>query len=288
MRTNAPLYGILAAVWILAGTWIFSKFICGSSVANSAIPALSVEDGLFKATAPETFYFNENAAAPNAESTELKESFAKIATYVNANSDKQLTLVGLYDKDEANPTEYENLGVARAESMKKLLNLVHGADESRILTSGASNDSLIYINNRLYNGVTFTFVEPTENFGQTVSMSDEMDMTPEDWTFSGNNIDLDVTPEIQHYLDKLRSYLSNNPGSVIEVNGHVAASGSASQDDRESLNRASKVRRLLRNNGFKSAEVVAIGNGSESPILDSDDPEAEDENNRVVITVRTK
>lgn len=285
MRSNAPLFGILAAIWILAGTWLFSSLICGSSVANAVIPAFSIEDGLFKAGAAESFYFQENFASPNTNDS-VDEAFGRISTYLNANESKQLALVGMYDKDEVNNTDYDNLGIGRAEAIKKLLSAVHGADENKILTDGMADDSLIYFGEKLYDGVQFTFLEPTET--STSGELEELDMTPEKLMFSGNSPDLTLTPALQHSFDKLRAFLNENPGSTIRVEGHVASSGSSSTDDSESLKRARKVRRVLRNNGFKSAEVIAVGKGSSSPNVDSDHPDAEMKNNRVVIKVDTK
>ena len=239
MRSNAPIYGILAAVWILAGTWMFSRMICGPGAVSYQIPGFSLVDGEFSANATQSFYFDENSAAPNTND-QVKEAFAKVATYLNANDNKQLALVGLYDKDEQNNTDYENLGLARAESVKKLLVMMHEAEEEKISTSSQSNDSLIYADEKLYDGVTFSFMDESQMMGHSDAGPDALDMMPEVFTFSGAKMNLQVSTDVGHYFDKLRAYLVQHPGSVVHVIGHVSDLGSQRRNEEVSLARAKK------------------------------------------------
>ncbi len=66
----------------------------------------------------------------------------------------------------------------------------------------------------------------------------------------------------------------------FEVSGHTDSSGSAAHNKELSLKRAQKMRKELTARGIPEDEIVAVGRGSEQPVVKPDDTRAKKAKNR--------
>jgi len=80
----------------------------------------------------------------------------KVADYLNANPRKNLTLTGLYKGDEANNSGFENLGLGRADAIKKYL-IGLGAPAAQLLTGGRGYSDLHVVDDKAYNAIDWAW-----------------------------------------------------------------------------------------------------------------------------------
>lgn len=106
---------------------------------------------------------------------------------------------------------------------------------------------------------------------------------PEAITFSSGRADL--KPAFYPVLDKLADSLRQYPDTVVQVEGHTDSSGSASQNQMLSENRANNVRSYLMQRGIPGSRLVAVGYGASRPLASNDTASGRAQNRRVEILI---
>ncbi len=153
MFTKKPI-PLLILIWMLlvgAVNYFAPPGCCGG-----AIPSLLISDGA-KAigSSANNFHFGLGGAAPMAIDG-VKGEMQKVADYLNANPGKNLTLNGLYKSDEANDSGFGNLGLGRADAVRKYL-IGLGAPAAQLLTGGRVFGGLDITDNKAYNAISWDF-----------------------------------------------------------------------------------------------------------------------------------
>lgn len=283
------MFYILSFLVIVLGSFLIHKIICGGS---SAGPQFSVMDGDWKTKPVDAYSFGVNGAALKS-SDDVKKSLNSVATYLKDNPERSLNLNGTYYGFEKNTNiSADNLGLARAEAIKKVL-VGYKAPEDNITVSSEKLNSISTSDKTLFNPVEFVFVEKkTDGMnGESIGDGDGSLVGPiVDRSYiirfaTGDN-SMSMTSELRSYLDDALAYLDSNPNSQIVVIGHTDNQGNASANKRLSRKRAQKVRRFLRDNGVASGQVIAEGVGDEDPIDDNATEEGRRMNRRVEIKIR--
>ena len=252
-----PLLGLALAVWIIGWAWWFSKNYCGTAVVTPSTPELSISDGDFKTNSLETFSFGLSDNVPLIpEATE--GSIEKTAQYLSENPNRNLKLSGLFGSYEENPTVWENLGIARAESLKEKL-VEFGASAEQIQTTGIRVDNSVFKNERMDGGVWFTFTDKPE---EPEIIEEEPEITDYKAPFEGYTVyyktseymlDYNNQP-LFDYLKSLRRYLKANPDRKVIITGHTDNVGNRRTNEKLSNARARKVRRYLVDTGVNRSQ----------------------------------
>ena len=272
---------ILSVIFILLGSWFLSNRLCGTS---SSANQFSILDGSFKTGAidPVTFGISgSKATVPKSSETEFK----KIATYLKENDNRKLNLLGTYYASEKASND---LGLARADAIKAKLEKL-GAPKNRISISSQRLNNL-QTGDKIYNPISFEFMDAEvipeiseEAIETTENVSSVLD--PFTLRFDSGESKLEMSPALEGYLERSLTYLVENPGTVLMVTGHTDDDGSSASNMRLSKSRASKVRRFLRNNGVKSAQVKYQGKGEIQPIATNETEDGKRLNRRVEIAI---
>ena len=290
MRPLSPLFIIASLIWILGGTYLLNRMFCGAAAATARVattPFFTVEDGEFKTEPVEYFSFPMNSAKLNvnkATNTQLQS----IATYLTNNPDRTLLLTGTYASKEKNDTDYENLGVARASAIKRLL-IDMGAIAENISIAGNETNNTRFADNVLFGGVDFLFGNGGNNADSNAGTTNTFSLTDAFVIpYEGNDIEMEMTDPISNYLDKVKEYLNNNPDAVLMVYGHTDNAGDRRTNMVTSEKVARKVRRFFRNNGLKSGQVKAVAKGPDEPTSSNIDEQGRKQNRRVELRIETK
>lgn len=106
---------------------------------------------------------------------------------------------------------------------------------------------------------------------------------PEAITFTSGRADL--KPAFYPVLDKLADSLRQYPDTVVQIEGHTDSSGSASQNQMLSENRANNVRSNLMQRGIPGSRLVAVGYGASRPLASNDTASGRAQNRRVEILI---
>lgn len=302
MKPIIPILALVSAFWIFGGAYYMAKTSCGT--AATTVAPLSISDGEleFSTTANQHFSFLPSGHTIAIED-QAGKSLREVSQHLTEHPDRALTLNGWFLEGETNDSEYENLGIARAEEVKSFLLLQDSSLVDRILTSGEMKNAILTINEKQIDGVAFNFSNLENDFssdnvdadleGETDSDSESSSTlssssgTAPTLSLYGKeeikNIKMDIN--LQQQIDNMKSVLDLNPGAYIMVTGHSEKMRTASKSEDLAYIWASNVRRFFRNNGIKSKQIKASSQGANDPLVSPDDVESSTKNNRVTVEI---
>jgi OmpA-OmpF porin, OOP family len=293
MKNPIPLLALLLAGWI-AGMSYFTRQSCGDcSMPSTLAPAVSGVQNLgkslliadnansFSATTDDNLTFNASNFAFLPLSTKLQNTFKEVAAYLKGHPDRSILVNGLYGETEKNTSIFPNLGIARAQGVKKLLE-EYGCPENQIsvasLMSPLTNDSL------MIGGANYTFMDTpkTDAGGDLAKKLMHKTIT---LYFETNANTLTLSDEQRAYFADLIGYLNKNPKANISVTGHTDNKGNVDKNVTLSQDRAAFVKKYLADNNIDANQIVPAGKGPNAPIADNGTPEGRAKNRRVEISL---
>ena len=168
MRT---LFLILLFLWLIIGYFICQKYICGSNgtTESSGIAAVTDTEGdchtalVFRDSATDLDLISDD----NFRFENSKDSFLNIGddfsimlgtivTHLGENPNTLMQIKGYYTADETNSTNYENLGLARA-NMVKAYFLEQGVNSDQLRTKGKNGNPNCMEDGILQKGIAIAF-----------------------------------------------------------------------------------------------------------------------------------
>lgn len=292
MKHPIPLLALLLAAWI-AGMSYFTRQSCGDCSAPSALstPAVSgvqnvaksllIADNAnsFSAKTDDNLTFSASAFAfQQPISARLQGTFKEVAAYLTGHPERSILVNGLYGESETNKSIFPNLGIARAQSVKKLLE-TYGCPEKQIsiaaLMSLMSNDSL------MIGGANYTFMN-TPTAAPDVSKNLDKTIT---LYFDTNANTLALSDAQRAYFADLITYLNKNPKATIGVTGHTDNRGDEAKNVKLSQERAAFVKQYLADNNINAAQIVPTGKGPNAPVADNATDAGRAKNRRVELAL---
>jgi outer membrane protein OmpA-like peptidoglycan-associated protein len=278
----------------LPARWYFVCKIrqhCGSSeiVAQPSRPTtLSLKDGgntILQGY--EQFGFAPNSFEP--DMTPNNHQFLqKVAEYLQQNPGKNITLTGRYLQSEkaAKTGIFENLGIARAAAVERLLEKL-GIDEKRIsidheLANAAAMDEPI----------SFSLYTPKPD------SYEKLEYKFTDNTFSDANFDFGSAKfrpgeQCILYADSVKTFLDVHPEMVLSIIGHTDSIGSDRVNQELGLRRAINAAEYFRELGVKS-KIDVSSSGETQPVAPNslpngkDNPDGRQKNRRVNFKISEK
>jgi OmpA-OmpF porin, OOP family len=291
MKHPIPLLALLLAAWLI-GMSYFTRQSCGDCSSPSALltPAttgvqnlgksLLIADNVnsFSAKTDDNLTFNaSNFAYQQPISEKLTNTFKEVATYLKAHPERSILVNGLYGEKETNKSIFPNLGIARAQGVKKLLE-EFGCPEKQInvaaLMSPMTNDSL------MIGGANYTFMDTPKT--DAPDLSKKLDKTITLY-FDTNANSLTLSDEQRAFFADLINYLNKNPKATIAVTGHTDNKGDEAKNITLSQDRAAFVKKYLADNNINANQIVPAGKGPNVPVADNTTPEGRAKNRRVEV-----
>jgi OmpA-OmpF porin, OOP family len=293
MKNPIPLLALLLAGWI-AGMSYFTRQSCGdcSNPGTLLAPAVSGVQNLtkslliadnannFSAKTDDNLTFNASAFAYQQPiSDKLKNTFKEVAAYLRNHPERSILVNGLYGEAETNKSIFPNLGIARAQGVKRLLE-EYGCPEKQIniaaLKSPMTNDSL------MIGGANYTFMDTPKADGTDLLKKLDKTIT---LYFDTNANSLTLSEEQRAFFADLTTYLNKNPNATIAVTGHTDNKGDEAKNIQLSQDRAAFVKKYLADNNINGNQIVPAGKGPNSPVADNATPEGRAKNRRVEIAL---
>lgn len=200
-----------------------------------------------------------------------------LAGYLKLFPEKNLTITGYYrpSEDSLQVGMYENIGVARADAVRKLL-MKRGIAEERIsLDYNRSLDSL------LREPLTFNIYLPS-----AVPSSFEIaQFSFTNMTFSDANFEFDSDvfkpgEPFKLYADSVKTYLALNPEKDMTIIGHTDYIGPDNYNQNLGLRRARSARKYFLELGVKS-DIKVASQGEKRPVATNETEEGRQKNRRV-------
>ncbi len=293
MKNPIPLLALLLAGWI-AGMSYFTRQSCGdcSNPSTLSTPAVSGVQNLtksilitdnahgFSAKTDDNLTFSaSNVAYQQPISEKLQNTFKQVVAYLKAHPERSILVNGLYGEKEINESIFPNIGIARAQGVKKLLE-GFGCPEKQIsvaaLMSPMTNDSL------MIGGANYTFMDTPK--ADAPDLAKKLDKTITLY-FDTNANTLTLSDEQRAFFADLITYLNKNPKATIAVTGHTDNKGEEAKNIKLSQDRAAFVKKYLADNNINGDQMVPAGKGSNSPVADNATPEGRAKNRRVEIAL---
>jgi OmpA-OmpF porin, OOP family len=215
-----PFLFLLLIVWIgLGGMMWQSKSCCGG-----AISGLSVRDGANAvATSSSNFYFDHsNHQAMGI--TSVDEELRKVAAYLTANQNRQLTVEGFYNSEEKNNSAFGNLGLARANNIISKLT-EYGAPAAQLVAGAKLVDSLSFSNGKTYDAIGWLFSEMIRGISFIDGANNFNNTFADDFQFaqSASDYSTPLSPGLTTTIGKTAEYLKKTGNRAMVITGYYMA-----------------------------------------------------------------
>ncbi len=287
---------IVALLWFILSTIWYDSSSCNScsvgkpetEMEERKLPTLSLSDGDWNKKYDEHFSFKLNSEMPNANS-KLAGAIDELSMRCKQTDiSRSVYLKGFYSETEKYSGKYENLGIARAEEVKKMM-VSKGVSAQTIFTTGEalSEDSPFYTDKTtLYGGIDVNIQQIKA--GQVTELAEDILLEPRILYFETGKNALVVSDELSNYLENAKTYLSKNPDVKLAITGFTDNQGNADSNLKLSKERASFVLGEFVKKGLNGKQLISDGKGLENPIATNDTEEGRKQNRRVEVQIIKK
>jgi OmpA-OmpF porin, OOP family len=286
MRITKPSFWLVTILWFVASAWWYhSCSDCSSCSAalpgasTAALPGFSASDSSWNIATPYNLRFGKSGGVP-VMSAKMTSIFDSIAQYTLNHPNKTITVTGHYKAEEINSTSFENLGLARADELKKWL-MVKGLPEASILTRSVMDESLVLSPaDTVVGGISLAFATAIPE------MIKEDLFRPHTVYFNTNQNTLPVDTVFTNYIAKAKAYLETHNDKKLQIVGHTDNVGAAWANRNLSAGRAAFVKSELIKKGIAGDKMESSGKGMDDPIADNATEEGRAKNRRVTIQLQ--
>lgn len=283
MRALPLLVFLLFCAYALVARWYFvcqMRLLCGerpATVSDVRLKTLKLTEGdsLVILEGFDQFAFDSAAVGPRLNENNLV-FLDTVAAYLKENPDKNLTVTAFFRSGEAQIQSgfYENIGVARAEEIRKLLTK-RGLSEERIsLDHGPSEDAELR-EPLLFE--TYLFAIPSEFEKVQFSFTN---MTFSDANFAFDSDEFRPGTPFVLYADSVKTYLQLNPDKKLRIIGHTDSVGEDQYNHGLGLRRAKSAREYFKELGVVST-IDIESQGKKRPAASNATAEGRQKNRRV-------
>ena len=299
MSNSNTIWWILLAGWMAGSTWWHVckiKLICDAPLAENVkdvSPAneanfapLHIMDGpALMLTSPGNILFNTSGSEPDV--SKVQNELETLAKYLIDNPGRKLTLRGFYKSSETNNTQWPNLGVARAEEVKKYL-VSKGVSAAQLSTIGELRDDLPTSGNIVSEAIAFEFLEQAEVNEKSLAEAQKFDdiFKSLDLYFPTGSADYIKTTDNEKFLLEAKNYLKDNKDKQLLLTGHTDNTGTVEGNIQLSKDRAEQVKAIFLKAGISADQLVTDSKGQSSPKATNNTEAGKAANRRVSIIVK--
>ncbi len=267
-------------LWLILGIiywWVWDSRVdtcCGkdkveNTQKKSATKAATTTKTLTKSSLPLAFIWGKSGTITGSGFKPYKDSLIG-----KLKDNETFEIVGYYNSQEVNNTSYENLGVARANEVRKLFPEI---PDNRVKLTGKLVQKLPKDKNIAYESASFNyFIDNSglKQVGNKVLIY-----------FPYNSSQKKNTQKIEAYLDDVAKRVKKS-GKTVVLTGHTDSVGNDDYNYKLALKRANKIRNYLLAKGVPANKVKAMSKGEKEPIATNETPEGRDKNRRVELIIK--
>ncbi len=245
------------------------------------------DNGDLSLKANDNFNFEKsNLNFLNPISSNLDLEIDKLKEYLGSKDNKSLSITGYYTDGEKNSSLLDNLGLARANSVKNYF--ANKGIPSKIMNIfGQKKKEMIPDSLNVYHGpLGFTITELKDNTEEIAKLGEYIKANPIVLKFNTGKFNFNLTEAERQEMADIIKYLDKVDGAMCLVIGHTDNSGSSETNLNLGQKRADKVKKYLIKNGIPAGKIIATSKGETEPIADNNTEEGKAENRRTVITIK--
>ena len=190
--------------------------------------------------------------------------------------DKILEITGFYSTNEANNSDAENLGLSRAEAIRKLLGGMIPND--RISLIGRIRDADPGDQENPFIASSFKSLDP-EIEEKIIEIGDRIDIY-----FPLNSNQRIQDREIEEYLGKLAERLKQT-SEKVRITGHTDNTGDTATNLRLGQSRADVIKNYLLGRGVPVSQIITISRGETQPVASNETENGRAKNRRAEVQI---
>jgi len=302
--SKKALYLLGIVITIILGTFLYLKFCCNCTMKTPAVDTEKVS----KVVAPDEttvpfilngsgidYHTNDNikflkssptALLPVGDSVSI--GIQNLKTFLIANPKQKITVTGYATSDETNTTTFENLGLARANDIKKYF-VSQGLPDTQLTTKGEVIDKWQTKKDTLFGPVKYAFEAPEAAPAVTdewVILKEKINGDPLVLHFNTNKASDKLTAPEKEKVADLVKYMEHVKEAVIVAVGHSDNVGNRDSNVALGQKRAEFTKNYLSKNGVDGSRITAESKGPDEPIGENTTAEGRANNRRTVITIK--
>lgn len=255
------------------------------------LAAFNVKDGDFSINSNENFNFSPSSFKINGSVSEkIKGTIGQLKNYFVDKPSKYLNIKGYYADFETNNSVFPNLGLARANAVKKYF-IDQGFNHSQINILSELTDK-ITPEMSLLKGMTAYEITTLDAEGQSNRLKslkefgDDLKKNPITLYFDTGASYINLSLEERSKVQKINEYLNQVEDSRLLIVGHTDNTGNAEANKALGEKRATFVKNYFVKNGFLAKKIEVDSKGQNSPIDTNDTEEGRAKNRRVEVTIK--
>lgn len=302
--SKKALYLLGIALTIILGTFLYVKFCCNCTMKTPAATTEKVPIVVAKETIVVPFILNGSGIDyhTNDNIKFLKNSFAvvlpvsdsvsigieNLKTFLIANPKQKITITGYATSDETNSTTFENLGLARANDIKKYF-ISKGLTGSQFDTKGEVIDKWKTSSDTLLGPAEYKFealeAAPAVT-DEWIVLKDKINGDPLILHFNTNKSSDKLTDIEKQKVADLVKYMEHVKDAVILAVGHSDNVGNRDSNIALGQKRAEFSKNYLSKKGIEGSRITTDSKGPDEPIGENTTAEGKANNRRTVITIK--
>ena len=274
------LLGILAT--LIIGFFLHWYFCCNenctknavsdeTSLGNTSRPLpFKFEDGDITIRSNDNFNFmSSNHAIVQPLSEDLLSCVKEMITHLSKNKDKKLNITGFFKEEENNPSDFENLGIARATAIKRFL-IEHGLSAYQVSAFEKKDNTLVLNQNDiLYGPYAFNVGSLNaidSNSERINALKKSIMKDPLLIHFSKTKSSTALNLKQKNKLKALANYLNSSDDARCTIVGHTDSAWSDESNMRLGKKRAEFTKRKLLEYNVDRAKIKTTSKGETAPI----------------------
>jgi outer membrane protein OmpA-like peptidoglycan-associated protein len=280
MNTKLLLLSAFTVFYFLATQWWYSNKLagacCGAITATEAVAGANSEAALPGVASALPIAFNWMKPQPVLGADFEKYQSSTILSGMKG--DNVLQITGLYYNEESAPQGFDNMGLARAATVRDLLKAA--LPKERIDISSRLLADHEKMKNVPFEGVTFNWREALKKEETTiVEVENESTIY-----FPFNSSVRDKNQEVDAYLTKLAQRLKQTK-ETVSITGHTDDVGEETANLNLGRSRAESIRAILVTNGIDKDRISIDSKGESQPATSNDTDDSRHRNRRTVLRI---
>jgi outer membrane protein OmpA-like peptidoglycan-associated protein len=290
MRLPIPLVAASLAAWLIGGIYLQRQNCCGNASSNMVAP-IGMRDTVYirdtvkinqaayatvatpipTAGTPTTSVSASSCAfAPsigriNNMTEDLRAELNKVTNYLKVNPNRAVRIIGNYCKTENNSSLFNNIGIARANSVKNELVRV-GVPACQI--SLESSLDCVTANTCFDNGVSFKYENATNTQLKLATSEANIRNKPMMVCFDKGSSKLQLEGEQRVFFKDLAQCASCYPNAVVRITGYGNSIEEGCCGSCLGKDRADMVKAYLKKLGLKGDVILTKGDDIANSGLD--------------------
>lgn len=200
---------------------------------------------------------------------------------------RKLEVYGYYFKEEETPTNYVNMGLARADELIELLSETIPKEKMTPRAQLIDEDEGVRENYFISTRHRWVDVVP-EEYDASSKKDDERVDEVGDRTliyFAFNSTKKEINPEVDTYLAKIAERIKST-GEAVELLGHTDDIGSEMSNYALALRRAEMIQKILVSKGVDSSKITIESKGELEPTAPNNNDANRRLNRRVELKIK--